>query len=244
MNLNSLSSGLPWLRFINLSINGAGLLALNGEQLQGFVFAFDLNNSSTTTGLNNLFDDGAGVLAAWKLFTDYGGKPGSHMFVGAYASRAYTSLDESSWFIVPGQGVVAGEETGAWGLGYYFDQTVWADRCDEGRKVQLLTGWSISDGNPSFARWGGFASLEAFGLMDCRKQDRMGISYFYTGLSDDFRQLVSPVVELDAVQGGEIYYNAEITPSFHLTGDFQAVDNGREADDTAVILGLRAVIDL
>jgi hypothetical protein len=56
--------------------------------------------------------------------------------------------------------------------------------------------------------------------------------------------LVSPVVELGSVQGGEVYYNAEITPSFHLTGDFQAVDNGREADDTAVILGLRAVIDL
>lgn len=244
MNMNSLAAGLPWLRFINLSINGAGILALEGLTPQGFVFAFDLNNSSTTTGLNNLFDNGAGVLAAWRFFTEVGGKPGSHLVVGGYANRAYTSLDETSWFIVPGQGVVAGEETGAWAVGHYYDQTLWADRCDQNRKLQLFTGWGISDGNPSFSRWGGLVSLEKFGTFRGRDKDRMGIAYFYNELSNDFRNLVSPVVRLDAVQGGEVYYNAAITNSFHLTGDFQAVANGRESNKTALILALRAVIDL
>jgi porin len=244
MNLNSLSAGLPWFRFINLSINGAGILAMEGEKPQGFVFAFDLNNSSTTSGLSNLFDDGAGVLGAWKFFTEYGGKPGSHLFVGGYANRRYTSLDETSWFVVPGQGVVPGEKTGAWALGYYFDQVVWNDPCNEARKLQLFTGWGISDGNPSFSRWGGFASLERFGTFRGRDKDRMGISYFYSGLSDDFRQLVDPVVQLGSVQGGEFYYNYEVTPWFHLTGDLQVVDNGIETDDTAVILGLRATLEL
>ena len=72
----------------------------------------------------------------------------------------------------------------------------------------------------------------------------MSVAYFYTGLSDDFRRLVSPVVQLEAVQGVELYYNYEVTPWFHLTGDLQFVENGIETDDTAIILGLRGKIDL
>ncbi|MDH3718435.1 MAG: carbohydrate porin, partial [Planctomycetota bacterium] len=244
MNLNSMAAGLPWLRFVNLSVNAGGVLSMKEKQIEGGFLVFDLNNSTTTAGLDNLFDDGAGVLGLWRFFTDWNGKPGSHLFAGSYANRAYTSLDENSWFIVPGQGVVAGQETGAWALGYYFQQVVWADPCNEARKMQLWTGWGLSDGNPSFARWNGFISLESYGTFQCREKDRAGVAYFYTGLSDDFRQLVSPVVQLEAVQGVELYYNYEVTPWFHLTGDLQFVENGRETDDTAIILGLRGKIDL
>ena len=71
----------------------------------------------------------------------------------------------------------------------------------------------------------------------------MGAAYFYNGLSDDFRRLTSPVVDLEEVQGVELYYNAAITPWFHLTGDLQVVDNENAADKTATILGVRAKID-
>jgi porin len=163
---------------------------------------------------------------------------------GDYASRTYPSLDETPWLIIPGQGVVPAQETGAWTLGYYFQQVVWADPCNDARKMQLWTGWSLSDGNPSFARWNGFISLESYGTFQCREKDRAGVAYFYTGLSDDFRRLVSPVVQLEAVQGVELYYNYEVTPWFHLTGDLQFVENGIETDDTAIILGLRGKTDL
>ena len=72
----------------------------------------------------------------------------------------------------------------------------------------------------------------------------MGISYFYTGLSDDFRRLVSRVVQVEEMQGVELYYNAEITPCFHLTADLQIIDNENEANDTAILFGLRAKLDL
>jgi hypothetical protein len=59
-------------------------------------------------------------------------------------------------------------------------------------------------------------------------------------------QLVNtlPTVDLENVQGVELYYNAEITPWFHLTGDLQIIDNENVGDDTAIILGLRAKMDL
>jgi porin len=73
----------------------------------------------------------------------------------------------------------------------------------------------------------------------------MGVGYFYSGLSSDFKDLLA-VASLDVgdVQGVELYYNAEITPWFHLTGDIQVIDPAEQTTDTALVLGLRAKIDL
>ena len=74
----------------------------------------------------------------------------------------------------------------------------------------------------------------------------MGVAYFYNQLSSDFKQLVNtlPTVDVQNVHGAEVYYNAAITPWFHLTADLQIVDNENRADNTAVIFGLRGKIDL
>lgn len=39
--------------------------------------------------------------------------------------------------------------------------------------------------------------------------------------------------------GVELYYNADVTPWFRLTGDLQVVRPGIRANDSAVVLGLR-----
>ena len=72
------------------------------------------------------------------------------------------------------------------------------------------------------------------------------VGYFYDQLSSGFKQLVStlPAVNLEDVQGVELYYNAAITPWFHLTADLQVIDNENVGDSTVFALGLRAKIDL
>jgi porin len=246
MNLNSLAIGLPFLRFINLSVMGAGILTMQEKQIQGGVLVFDTQNCTTTSGFDNLFGEGAAVLGLWRIFTDWDGKPGNHLFAGSWSSRTYTSLDQNSWTFIPGQGggLNPGQETGAWALAYYFNQVFWADPCNADRNLRLFSGLGMSDGNPSFARWNGLVSVEGQGLVHCREKDRMGVAYFYTELSNDFRQLVDPLVQLEAVQGVELYYNAELTPWFHLTADLQVIDDENEADDTAIVLGFRGKIDL
>jgi porin len=77
----------------------------------------------------------------------------------------------------------------------------------------------------------------------CRENDRMGIGYFYSGLSSDFKNLV-PLLALEDLQRGEIYYNAEIKPWFHLTADLQVVQPGLSRRDAALVLGLRGKVDL
>ena len=53
-----------------------------------------------------------------------------------------------------------------------------------------------------------------------------------------------PTVQVENIFGAEVYYNAAVTPWFHLTLDFQVVDNQNVANDTAFILGLRANVKL
>ena len=41
-----------------------------------------------------------------------------------------------------------------------------------------------------------------------------------------------------------MYYNAEVTPWFHLTAGLQIIEPALQANDTAVVFGLRGKISL
>jgi porin len=71
----------------------------------------------------------------------------------------------------------------------------------------------------------------------------MGIAYFYNALNSDFQNAFSLISPIADVQGGEVYYNAQITPWFHLTADLQVVEPSVQALDTALVLALRAKLD-
>ena len=75
----------------------------------------------------------------------------------------------------------------------------------------------------------------------------MGVGYFYSGLSGDVKNFFASIrraPDLRDLQGVELYYNAAITPWFHLTADVQFVQPAVSDNDTAVVLGLRGKIDL
>ena len=245
MNLNMISPAIPWLRWVNLSQMGGGALVMTDDgQFQGGVLVFDPQNSTTTSGFNDLFDKGTSFLGLWKFYFDIDDKPGSLLFAGGGSSRGYDSLDKSDWGFVPGVGLSGKKKDNTWTSAVCYDQVFWQAPDNDKKNLRLFTAWSLSDGNPSFGKWGGFASVEGLGLVPNRANDRMGVGGFYNQLSSDFKELTSRFdVELENVWGTELYYNAEITPSMHLTGDIQFVNNQNRSDSTAVILGLRAVMD-
>ncbi len=65
----------------------------------------------------------------------------------------------------------------------------------------------------------------------------------YKHLREERKEVTVRTASDSHLHGGEVYYNAEITPWFHLTGDLQVINPGPQALDTAVVLGLRAKID-
>ena len=104
-------------------------------------------------------------------------------------------------------------------------------------------GGTVGPGNPQFSNWNFFANVEAFGLVPARPNDRMGFAGWVNGVSNNFKELTSPVIDLRSPWGLEMYYNYEINPWCHLTGDVQLAKNQRVADDIAFIPGVRLVID-
>ena len=198
MNINFLLP-LTLFRTTDLALNGAGILAMRGEQIQSGVLVYDPKNVSTTVA-PDLFGEGAVILGYHRFFTEFG----SHGFLGNWSSRTYTATDPFSWTVIPGEGLAAGQKTGSWSLAYFLDQMLWADHCNEQRNLRLFSVWGLADTNPNPYRWTGNVSLQGSGLIGGREADTMGVGYFYVGLNSNFKQLASagPLPNIQDLQRG------------------------------------------
>jgi porin len=228
----------PSMPFIT---NIAAIMKAGERGLQAAFAVMESQESPTTVGLD--FPNGVTLVGIARKNTAFGGLPGTHTVLATYATGEYTSFDTSDWVIIPPGGVTPAQQTGTWMVQYLAEQRLWADPCNDRRYTKLFGRVGVSDEETSPFGVTASVSLEAFGPMDCRPNDRMGIGYFYNGLNSDFKSLFVFANPLEDVHGGEVYYNAEITPWFHLTGDLQVINPGPEALDTAVVLGLRGKID-
>ena len=123
---------------------------------------------------------------------------------------------------------------------YIAEQRIWADPRNERRYSKVAGYVGFSDRENSPFKVTSAVSFEAFGVNDCRPNDRIGIAWFYSALNDDFQNAFSTTTPIGDVFGGEVYYNAAITPWFHLTLDLQVIEPAIDANDTALVLGLRA----
>jgi porin len=251
MNLNILVPALPWSRWVNMSFLVAGpVFFTKDEQVQGGVWVLTLDNIPTTTGIPDAFDDGTGILGFWRFFFDIDDKPGNLLFVAGGSTRAYHRFEETSFGWDPGPfsrllEVSEDKDKGVWSAAILWEQVLWKKPENDKQNLRLFTGVSVSDGDPSFSKVAGMVSLESMGLLFNREKDRAGIGGFYYKLSSDMKKSMDRIdVNLRDLWGTELYYNAEITPWFHLTGDLQIVQNENGDDDPAIIVGLRAVIDL
>lgn len=231
-------------RVVPLSFLGAGAMKYHGKQIQGGVLVYDTHNITTTSGFDDLFDNGANIMGFWRFFTNHGGLPGSHMFAGIWSTGEFVSFDPAGFAIVPGQGLVANRESGAYSLLYILEQTLWADCCNKNRNVTLLSQWGLADEETSPFHWSANVGIQAQGFNRHRPQDTMGVGYFYTGLSDDFKNLLSPVLDLQDVHGVELYYNVAVAKCFDLTTDLQVIEPAESANDTAIVFGVRANLKL
>jgi porin len=246
MNVHALVTALPWFRFVNLSEWGGGAMVTNDKgQIQSGVLLLGQENVSTTWDLGPSFDQGIGLFGFHKFFWELSDKPGYVLLGAGGATRDYPSLAVSDWLDVPGNGPVDTATGNPWDIAGYISQTLWQDHCNKARRIQFLIGGTIADDNPSFSNWNAFSHVEAFGLMASRPDDRMGIAGWYNGITDDVKNLTAVTgVPVKDNWGMELYYNREITPWFHLTGDLQVLENSIPTADTALVLGMRAIIDL
>jgi hypothetical protein len=251
MNTNSKISILPWLGAVQgLSLYGGWVGTINTEHKAAetaFLVTGIENESSSLGSVSDAFDKGVFLAGMhrffWKL-GDKGDKPGYFMVFAGGSTRNQKSNNPNDIVFVPGQGVVNTQQAKKpWDVALYLYQEFWKAAGNPDRKTTIMLGGTVGPGNPQFAQFNVFANLETFGLMNSRPHDRMGVAGWGNLLSDNFKKLVSPVIDLRDLWGVEVYYSVPVIPSVRLTADLQFVQNGRNGDNIAVIPGVRLITD-
>jgi hypothetical protein len=244
-NINALVSALPWFGAVNgLSLYGGWLASLNEEYQMGesAILVTGTQNVTTTWSVDD--NEGVWIAAFHRFFWKLDDKTGYFMLFAGGSTREQASNDPHDHILIPGEGIVSTEQKNPWDIAAYIYQVFWQAKDDPNRKATLLIGGTGGPDNPQFSNWNFFTAVEAYGPMASRPGDRMGVSGWVNGFSDNFRDLVSPV---DAIReytwGVELYYNLAINKWMHLTPDLQILKNEYKGDNVAVIPGVRLVID-
>ena len=233
---------MGFARSTNLAFLGAGVLKMNGREVEGAALIYDTNSAASSSGFNNLFDDGVVALGLWRFFYDVGGLAGNSTIFGNYSTKTFTNIDPDSIDFIPGVGLFPDNVEGTWMVGYAFDQVLWADADDANRKVGLSGQFTVTDGNPNPIQWTASVALEVNGI-GSRDHDSIGVGFFYEGLSDSFVDLAAVAnIELEDAAGLEVYYRMQFAPWLSVTADLQVIDTNVAGDDTAVIGAIRSNI--
>ena len=186
----------------------AGWLAtINKEYQMGQSAILVTGTKNVTTEWGNLsdsFEEGVWMAAFHRFFWKLDDKPGYFMVFGGYSTRDQASNDGGDFDFIPGQGIESTDEENPWDIALYISQDFWQAQGDPKRKATILIGGTMGPDNPQFAQYNFFTAVEAYGLFKSRPHDRMGVAGWKNWLSDNFKDLVSPVVDLRDTYGFEL----------------------------------------
>jgi porin len=234
ISFNIVTDGLPPVS------NMVGIIKAGELGLEAGVVVFETANHPTNIGMN--FPNGVTILPFYRKYTKFGGLRGTHTLAGWYATGDFTPLDTQDWIDLPPGLTAPPKRAGSWSAVYLAEQRLWQDPCNEKRYTNFFGYLDYADSRTNPLEVTAGTSLESCCFFSKPTGDRMGIAGFYSGLGD-LSGLLSVLEPAGNVYGGEVYYNAEINPWFHLTFDLQVVNPSFESRDDAIVAGLRAKID-
>ena len=161
----------------------------------------------------------------------------------AYSTREGTDLETLGDIILPPTaGATAAVKNGSYYFSYSFDQYLYQSKENPKEGFGLFGQAGVSDGNPNPLQWQVIVGVGGTGLIPGRSRDNWGVGFFHYSLSNDLKQSLAPFIAVGDEQGVEIFYNAAVTPWFHVGADLQIIDPVLSQRDTAVFFGLRSVI--
>jgi porin len=251
---------------------GAIWLPTDWFTMTTFVCDNDPDGAATMTGFNTAFHghNWLSVMQEYDFKINSIGLPGHQRFGWFYTTRDFRELTFDSRIQLPvgtlGRALIRRQKLAPpwlqalrladtingivnppqrpddWGIYYNFDQYVYteADDPEQGWGVFGRFGWSTGEANlfEEFYSLG----LGGKGAIPTRDKDTWGLGYYLANISDG----VSALLDVDAEQGVELFYNLEITPWLHITPDLQVIVDpgaGFRDRDVAIVYGLRARVN-
>lgn len=253
---NPFASGRGKTQFLNTSL----LLPVNGLptvplatlgagavlSVQGLPFAqvmvLSATDTVTTSGFDELFEDGALIVGSVNVPLPITGKLGVHTFSGAWNSKTFTSLDQDARLILPRLPLRRTE--GSWVVWWSGAQYLYQDPCDPMKGWGLFARAGASDGEVNPVRLFFNVGIGGYSPLPGRENDRFGIGWYFNRFSDDLGPIVNRILALENHSTGvEIFYNWAVTPYFHVTPDLQVIEPGTRRANTALLVGGRVEVD-
>ncbi len=145
------------------------------------------------------------------------------MFTYTGSSIVATSLDQTPYALIPAFGVPLATESNAWTFDFTFDQYLYWDPTAK-TGFGLFGMFGASDSNPTLVDLFGHLGVGGNSPIPKRGQDTFGAAYYYTGVSNTFRDSLAPFIRLRNESGFEAYYNVAITGWSLVAADFQFID--------------------
>lgn len=232
------------LRTIPYATLGCGfsILGEGGEP----VFTYMLLNptdTADTDGFSELFAEGVAMAAELRVATEFWGLPGHQLMAGTWNSRDFAGLGQDPRIVLPN--VAINQVEGSWSLYWNFDQYLQVDPTESSRGWGMFGRAGIGDDDTNPLAWFLSFGVGGHNLMFGREADTFGAGWFMTATSDE----IGPVLEIPFGpvgdgQGVELFYNWQATTWLNVTPDLQVLMSARENVDTALVLGVRAVMAL
>jgi len=200
---------------------GGGVIFIPADWLTGTVAFLDTQESAT----KNPFDTNKGttVSTEWKAKYDLGGLPGAQTFGFLYAfDNEFRTSDQDPRGSFP-QGIIIGRTpvtaNDSWAFYHNAHQYL---QWEDGKGWGVFTRFGFADKKTNPIDWSFAAGISGNGLMSARPNDAFGIGYYHLGL---INTPLFTALDLNDENGLEVWYNAELTPWFHVTADFQYIDS-------------------
>lgn len=230
------------LRTTPYSTLGAGFVILKDLEP---IFTFSVLNATDTartSGLSELFNDGVVLAPELRLPTEFFGLPGHQLIGGTWSSRNYASLSQDPRIILPN--VPIGRQSDSWSLYYNFDQFLFVDKTNPKRGWGLFGRAGIADEATNPIGWFLSAGVGGSSMIPGREGDTFGAGFYYSGTSSKLAPVLAAALGgVGDGYGTELFYNVAVTKWFSLTGDVQFIQPSLNSADSAVLLGMRGVIN-
>lgn len=230
------------MRMVPYSTLGCGFTILGESGVP--VFTYSLLNATDTTktsGFDELFNEGVAMAAELRLPTQFYGLPGHQLFGAAWNSREYATLGQDPRVIFPD--VPIEQTDGTWGLYWNFDQYLVVDPCDAKRGWGVFGRAGLGDEDVNPLSWFLSFGLGGNNPMAGHEADTWGAGWFMAASSNEIGPILETVLgPIGDGHGVEFFYNWQATPWLNVTPDLQVLVPARENVDTALVLGVRAVM--
>jgi len=241
LNLNQVAPPIGVRNVPPVSIGWVGAWVRKGEPFISLT-VLDSQDSSTTVGLSNLFEEGITIMPAVTLPSQFFGRAGHHTFSYSYSDQRATPFDQLRQVILPERFGTPETVTGSSFWMYSFDQYI--------SEVPGFprTGWGLfGQFGTASRRTSPIQTWLTLGIggntpFKSRPRDWFGAAYSFSSISSDLKDALDPLVRLRDEHQFEGFYNFAVTPWLFLTGDIQVIRPTRPRAETAWVPGLRMKI--